>query len=118
MKKLLIFLLVFLTACSSSSKPYEKPEVNSVYYEIYVGSFFDSDNDGKGDLMGVVEKLDYIQKELGATGIWLMPIHPSPSYHKYDVVDYLAIDPQYGTMEDFDTLVEEMNKRDFPGKLN
>ena len=112
MKKLLIFLLVFLTACSSSSKPYEKPEVNSVYYEIYVGSFFDSDNDGKGDLMGVVEKLDYIQKELGATGIWLMPIHPSPSYHKYDVVDYLAIDPQYGTMEDFDTLVEEMNKRD------
>ncbi len=112
MRKLIVLLLVLLTACSSTTQPYEKPEINSVYYEIYVGSFYDSNGDGKGDLMGVVEKLDYIQKELGATGIWLMPISPSPSYHKYDVMDYTAIDPQYGTMEDFDTLVQEMKDRD------
>lgn len=112
MKKLLMLLLVLgLSACSAKPAPYVSPEVNSVYYEIYVGSFYDSNGDGKGDLMGVVEKLDYIQKDLGATGIWLMPINPSPSYHKYDVKDYKAIDPQYGDMEDFDTLVNEMNER-------
>ena len=111
-KSLLVFLLL-LTACSSKTKPeYVKPEVNSVYYEIYVGSFYDSDGDGKGDLKGVMEKLDYIQKDLGASGIWLMPINPSPTYHKYDVIDYKDIDPDYGTMEDFDALVKEMNDRD------
>ena len=111
-KSLLVFLL-FLTACSSNTKhEYIKPEVNSVYYEIYVGSFYDSDGDGKGDLKGVMEKLDYIQKDLGASGIWLMPINPSPTYHKYDVIDYKDIDPDYGTMEDFDALVKEMNRRD------
>lgn len=109
MKKFLLILLVlFLSGCQSGPV---KPEVNSVYYEIYVGSFYDSDGDGMGDLNGVTEKLDYIQ-ELGATGIWLMPINPSPTYHKYDVMDYQAIDEDYGTMEDFDKLVEEMEKRD------
>lgn len=107
-KFLLSIVLILLVAC----QPNHKPEVNSVYYEIYVGSFYDSDGDGKGDLNGVLEKLDYIQNDLGATGIWLMPIHPSPTYHKYDVVDYKDIDEDYGTLEDFDKLVSEMNRRE------
>ncbi len=80
------------------------------YYEIYVHSFYDSNGDGIGDLNGVTQKLDYL-KDLGINGIWLMPIMPSPTYHKYDVVDYMDIDSEYGTMEDFDKLVEECHKR-------
>lgn len=81
------------------------------WYEIFVYSFCDSDGDGIGDLKGVTSKLDYLQ-ELGVNGIWLMPIHPSPTYHKYDVTDYYAIDPQYGTMEDFEELMEQCRERD------
>ena len=73
------------------------------WYEIFVYSFCDSDGDGIGDLNGVDEKIGYL-KELGISGIWLMPVCPSDSYHKYDVNDYEDIDPQYGTMEDFDKL--------------
>ena len=113
MKKILFLLVValVLTSCSKQEEAWVKPEKNSVFYEIFVASFYDSDGDDMGDLKGVIEKLDYIQKDLGATGIWLMPISPSPSYHKYDVKDYKAIDPDYGTMEDFDALVLEMNNR-------
>ena len=75
------------------------------YYEIYVGSFYDSDGNGMGDLQGIIEKLDYIEY-MGFNGIWLMPIMQSPSYHKYDVTDYMSIDYQYGTIEDFKALVE------------
>jgi glycosidase len=80
------------------------------YYEIFVGSFYDSDGDGMGDLNGVTEKLDYIE-EMGFNGIWLMPIMPSPSYHKYDVTDYKEIDSAYGTLDDFKNLTEECHKR-------
>ena len=81
------------------------------YYEIFVYSFYDSDGDGIGDINGVIEKLDYVQ-EMGFNGIWLMPIMPSTTYHKYDVTDYYVIDTEYGTMEDFERLVEECHKRD------
>lgn len=88
------------------------------YYEIFVGSFCDSDGDGMGDLQGLISKLDYINDgddttdtDLGCNGIWLMPISPSASYHKYDVMDYEAIDSAYGTMEDFEQLIDECNKR-------
>lgn len=80
------------------------------YYEIFVYSFCDSDGDGIGDLNGVTSKLDYIA-DMGFNGIWLMPIMPSPSYHKYNVKDYYDIDPQYGTMADFESLVSECDKR-------
>lgn len=80
------------------------------FYEIFVYSFYDSDGDCIGDLQGVIEKLDYVEY-MGFNGIWFMPIMPSPSYHKYDVTDYCAIDEAYGTMEDFETLVEECHNR-------
>ncbi len=81
-----------------------------VYYEIFVRSFADSDNDGIGDLNGVRENLDYLDS-LGITAIWLMPIHPSPSYHGYDVTDYYGIHEDYGTMADFEALVDEANDK-------
>lgn len=91
---------------------------NRNYYEIFVASFYDSDNDGMGDLQGLISKLDYINDgnpdtdtDLGCNGIWLMPVNPSPSYHKYDVIDYMDIDEAYGTLDDFKQLVEECHKR-------
>lgn len=80
------------------------------WYEVFVYSFCDSNGDGIGDLNGLISKLDYLQG-LGVNGIWLMPIHPSGSYHKYDVYDYFDIDPQYGTMQDFENLIAECDKR-------
>ena len=81
------------------------------YYEIFVRSFNDSDMDFIGDLNGVTNKLDYI-KDLGYNGIWLMPINPSDSYHKYDVNDYYNVDKSYGTIEDLKNLIAECHKRD------
>lgn len=89
-----------------------------VWYEIFVRSFYDSDGDGIGDFNGLTEKLDYLNDgdpetdtDLGIGGIWLMPINPSPSYHGYDVTDYRGINPDYGTMEDFKTFLNEAHKR-------
>lgn len=88
------------------------------YYEVFVYSFCDSDGDGVGDLQGLISKLDYINDgddttdtDLGCNGIWLMPVNPSPTYHKYDVADYYGIDEEYGTLEDFQTLLAECDKR-------
>ena len=90
----------------------------TVFYEIFVRSFSDSDGDGVGDINGLIEKLDYLNDgdpnttdDLGVTGIWLMPIMESPSYHGYDVVDYYNIDKEYGTNEDFKRLMDEAHKR-------
>lgn len=89
----------------------ESPDDNyRTYYEIFVYSFCDSDGDGIGDLQGVISKLDYLE-DLGITGIWLMPIHPSTTYHKYNVSDYYEIDPAYGTMEDMNALLAECESR-------
>jgi len=84
---------------------------DTVFYEIFVRSYHDSDGDGIGDFNGITEKLDYLEG-LGIKGLWLMPIHPSPSYHGYDVTDYYAVNPDYGTMDDFKNLLEEAHKRD------
>lgn len=81
-----------------------------VTYEIFVQAFVDSNNDGIGDIKGMTSKLDYLQN-LGVEGIWLMPMNPSPSYHKYDVTDYYGIHPDYGTMADFKNFIQEAHKR-------
>ena len=88
------------------------------YYQVWIGSFHDTNDDGIGDLKGIVEKLDYINDgdpnsgdDLGADGIWLSPMMPSSTYHKYNVENYFEIDPQFGTLEDFDTLLAECHKR-------
>ena len=88
------------------------------FYEIFPYSFYDSDGNGIGDLKGITKKLDYLNDgdakttdDLGIEGIWLMPIMPSPSYHKYDVTDYKQIDEAYGTLDDFKELLNESHKR-------
>ena len=102
----LILIIGLLTACASTPIRSDK---NYVYYEIFVGSFYDTNGDGMGDLKGVEAKLPYLN-EMGVGGLWLMPIHPSPTYHKYDVTDFKAIDPKYGTMEDFENLISKANE--------
>lgn len=79
------------------------------WYEIFVYSYADSDGDRIGDLRGAMGKLEYI-RDMGFTGIWLMPVMPSPSYHKYDVTDYYAIDPSYGTLEDFQAFLDKAHE--------
>jgi len=82
-----------------------------IFYEIYVRSFADSNNDGIGDLQGLISKLDYL-KSLGIDAIWLTPINPSPDVDcGYDITNYTDIDPQYGTMEDFEELIREAHGR-------
>jgi glycosidase len=95
----------------------------AVFYEVFVRSFADSTtgplaNDGIGDLQGLIEKLDYLNdgdpatdEDLGVTGLWLMPIMQSPSYHGYDVTDYYTVNEDYGTNEDFERLMAEAHER-------
>ncbi len=90
-----------------------------VFYEIFVGSFSDSNGDGIGDLRGIINRMDYLNdgdpdsgKSLGIEGIWLTPIFSSPSYHKYDVADYYEIDKDFGTQEDLDELIALCHARD------
>lgn len=84
----------------------------AVVYQIYPFSFMDSNNDGWGDIEGIISKLDYI-KDLGITAIWFSPLYKSPDYdYGYDISDYLDIDPKFGDMAAFDRLLEECHKRD------
>ena len=101
-------LLGLCLALGCLSAPAEQ-DIADNWYEIFVYSFADGDGDRIGDLKGAAEKLEYI-KDMGFGGIWLMPINPSPSYHKYDITDYYAIDPVYGTMEDFDAFLEKAHE--------
>jgi Glycosidases len=113
-------LTIAITSCTQT-KPEKKVYDDNYrnFYEIYVRSFSDSNGDGIGDLRGVLSKLDYLKAadgaddshSLGIDGVWFMPIFPSPSDHKYDVTDYYSIDPAYGTMEDFDELLEKFHER-------
>lgn len=117
---LLLFLVGFTFSCNLTvdKKNVDSPEnptvakwPNVVMYEIFVQSFVDSDGDSIGDIKGMISKLDYLH-DLGIKGIWLMPIMPSPSYHKYDVTDYYSIHPDYGNLDIFKQFVQEAHNRD------
>lgn len=121
---LLIFSTILFTA-SVSAAPLQQ-ETNDdlpwwndrVFYEVFVRAFEDSDSDGNGDLQGLISKLDYLNDgdpatdtDLGVTGLWLMPVMQSPSYHGYDVTDYEQIEADYGSNEDFKQFVAEAHER-------
>ncbi|MEM8899179.1 MAG: alpha-amylase family glycosyl hydrolase, partial [Bacteroidota bacterium] len=109
---LTVSYLISLLGCQHSSDREMNPSVNTegIAYEIFVQAFADGNGDDIGDFIGLTAKLDYLA-ELGVDMLWLMPIHPSPSYHKYDVTDYKAVHPDYGSMEDFEAFLEEAHKR-------
>lgn len=89
-----------------------------VYYSLFVRSFADSNKDGNGDFNGIVKKINYLNdgndsttSDLGITGLWLLPIFVSGSYHGYNVEDYYNVNPDYGTLKDFENMVKECHKR-------
>lgn len=106
---------------SKSSRPSERNQTampedpqwykDAIIYEVHIKSFFDSNDDGYGDIQGVIQKLDYIQ-DLGINCLWLLPFYPSPLRDDgYDISDYHAINPVYGTRRDFRQLVRESHRR-------
>jgi glycosidase len=131
----LVLIAIFLTiSCSVFSRDRQNDDLTSmagagpdwkhdslrgsVFYEIFVRSFQDSNGDGIGDLKGLISRLDYLNDgksetsgDLGIDGIWLMPVFESPSYHGYDTTDYRKINTDYGTNQDFDLLLQEAHKR-------
>jgi glycosidase len=107
---LIYFFLVFIFSLSCQKKIKTDTPDPMIVYEVFIQSFRDSNHDGIGDIPGLISKLDYI-RDLGATAIWIMPVHPSPSYHKYDITDYYAIHPDYGTMPDLEHLISEVHRR-------
>lgn len=117
MKQMIIIATMVLTlslsSCTGDKLPDKPDDMYGNYYEIFVASFYDSDGDGMGDFAGITEKMPYLNdgdnskfEDLMVDGLWLMPIMPSPSYHKYDVTDYKAVAPEYGTMEDFEAMMK------------
>ena len=102
------FTLIAAAPASAATLPRHAP--SGVYYEIFVRSFADSNGDGVGDLNGITARLDYL-KWLGVSGLWLTPIYPSASYHGYDVTNYFAVNPQFGTLADFHRLLREAHAR-------
>lgn len=106
-----LLIMTFAIGCENIPAKKIVAWPHGIYYEVFVQSFYDSNQDGIGDINGLTQKLDYI-RDLGVNGIWLMPIMPSPSYHKYDVTDYKGIHPDYGTIQDFKNFVHEAHQRD------
>src|SRR5687768_3463805 len=101
------------TTSADSQSPIRNPQpaiawhLDAVFYELSIKAFFDSNGDGIGDFPGLTTKLDHIA-ELGATCVWLLPFFPSPWRDDgYDVADYRAVHPAYGTIDDFRTFVRE-----------
>ena len=125
MKRLEVAVLLFAFFITLQLFPVETTEEtgpswyrDAVVYEAFARSFYDTDGNGIGDIKGLIAKLDYLNdgnpatdSDLEVTAIWLMPIFASPSYHGYDVTDYYQINKDYGTMEDFETLLKEAHKR-------
>jgi glycosidase len=130
----LAICLAALAACAAPRAPQPGPPAGTpsaisrhdlagwapgaVFYEVFVRSFQDSNGDGKGDLQGLIARLDYLNDgnpatttDLGIDALWLMPVFASPSYHGYDTTDYETINPDYGTNADFTRLLEEAHRR-------
>ncbi len=113
-------LCFLLSGCGVTEKV-QKDETDDNYrafYQIFVGSFSDSDGDGVGDIRGIINRMDYLndgnvfsEDSLGVQGIWLSPIFASPSYHGYDTTDYYEINEKYGTEEDLKELIELCHER-------
>ena len=122
MKHFVMFILALMLLCGTASAEGSGLNIennNRVFYEIFVGSFSDSNGDGTGDLRGIINRMDYLNdgdpasgNSLGIEGIWLTPVFLSPSYHKYDVTDYYQIDPAFGTEEDLKDLIALCHERD------
>ena len=122
MKRFIMLFLALVLLCGAASGEGQGLDAGNndrVFYEIFVGSFSDSDGDGTGDLRGIINRMDYLNdgdpvsgKSLGIEGIWLTPVFLSPSYHKYDVSDYYQIDPAFGTEEDLKELAALCHERD------
>ena len=122
MKRIVLLLLSLILLCSTSfaeGNGLDMENNSRVFYEIFVGSFSDSDGDGVGDIRGIINRMDYLNdgdpasgKSLGIGGIWLTPVFLSPTYHKYDVTDYYQIDPAFGTLEDMQELIALCHERD------
>src|SRR5258708_27749720 len=109
-------VLLIAATCWAQHRPTPSRDLtwwkNAVIYEIYPRSFADTNGDGVGDLNGIIQRLDYLQ-DLGVDAIWITPFYPSPQVDfGYDVSDYENVDPQFGTLADFDRLVQEAHKRD------
>lgn len=103
--------MVHISLEAQNTQPYKKWWKETVFYQIYMPSYADSNGDGYGDFKGITGKLDYLQK-LGIKGIWLTPFLKSPKVDNgYDVADYYTIDPTYGTIDDFKTFLKEAHER-------
>jgi alpha-amylase len=136
MKKLGLVFLLLLSACTPKVEPVTRKTVDelevllkdadaesftqdvSTAYSLFPIAFADSNGDRKGDLQGIISKLDYLNDndpstttDLGIDAVWMNPIYPSDTYHKYDINDYKAIDKDFGTMDDFKMLLSEAHKR-------
>ena len=105
---LALLALLTLAACQTTDPPASTEPVGDArvqnYYQVFVRSFADGNGDGIGDFVGLENSLDYFV-DLGIEALWLMPIHPSPSYHGYDVDDYYDVHPEYGTLEEFESFL-------------
>ena len=113
----LTLISVCLSACNGATSidndALPAPKVTDHYrtaYEIMPYSFADSNNDKVGDLQGIIDKLDYIE-DLGYDEIWMTPIFPAPTYHKYDATNYYDIDKEFGSLEIFDKLIEKAHEK-------
>ncbi|SDT69388.1 Glycosidase [Mucilaginibacter mallensis] len=106
-----LFLLTSFPVTGGSAKVTQPPsQKEEIIYHIFQRSFFDSDGDGHGDLIGIRQKLDYLQ-QLGVTAILLTPLYESVYYHNYFATDFYKIDPRYGTMQDYLRLIKELHRR-------
>lgn len=129
MKKILAIILTVIILAGVLAGCGDKPQTEQItaqastdkyrsFYQIWISAFCDTNGDETGDIPGIISKLDYLNDgdpnagdDLGIDGIWLSPMMPSKSYHKYNVRDYFAIDEDFGTLDDLDELIEACHKR-------